>query len=1083
MSVSAPDGGCEAAQKPPPASAEVARTEPAPPVPATTTAPTPAAVAVDFTLPAVVRPPRAPPSDEDREGDHRTAEEEHSSRNSLFEGRLPTTASNSSKLAESLASGLHFMALSSRSDDSNASASNGAALQQPPPPTNTPVTTTFGMPSLQMQVPSTPPRSANGQQPLGSNNHFGGNGFQMFGGIGGPLVAGSHSQSPPEATARDPLQHVPPLFSPNSHHGLSSVGSGLGFGGSNNGGAVGLGAGGTASSSAHSSPLLQPCAPPNDSCLSQEAIHLPENLLEDDDVDFFSQSGGLEMDVGNSMNANGTPPHPGSARPDLQERYLQVPTPRTPQRNNGPVNLHHHAPSTSNSTGMVAYSNGLMSNNGGGVSHMRVEHPSRTLYVGNIDDSLSDQELLRAFAQFGDVRDLYVACRHKAFVRVSYYDIRSARNALVGLQSHPLEVYYTVPQKTPNEKTINQGTLVVFNLDASVTNEQLYRIFSEHGEVKEIRETPNKRHHKFVEFYDVRAAEAALQALNRAEIAGKKIKLEPSRPGGARRTMMTKVTNELMREEARHREELLLQGGSSSVPIHHGALARNLAVQGHGNGSPPYHHHHAPHYQHARGVSSPGPVGPRGMPAYASCLNEGSIGMRATAVNIGKATGNGSGPSGHSESLTGVTSAGAGGALQSNLLASSPVFQPRSYNGLRSGIGPVGPGFMGRDGGLGGAEAGSFTGSGSFQGGFMTSHQQRPASRQQPQQSMSPGSLWGAYGAAGSDAHLVSRTKFNLMPQQPNGSGFLGGSSAVRAASEPWAGLQNGNSNGSITSNGNGGSGLISRLRAPIPHGGPSSSGLQGFDLAGSPGSSFSASPPSMPGAHLSRSYSNSTYDTQHGGTNCLAHRWAQVPEAFPKSHSQGHDLSEHVPSENGWKSLGQFNLDPKIVREGKDLRTTLMLRNIPNKYSQSMLLEKIDETHKECYDFFYLPIDFKNKCNMGYAFINMLDTHHVLSFYSHFNGKGWEKFNSEKVATVSYGRIQGRDALKDHFQNSSLMHEEKRCRPIIFHYPSSRASGSGSTSRSVQLTSNNPEQREAGEAEAFPSTPKSSKYHSQRGN
>ena len=30
-------------------------------------------------------------------------------------------------------------------------------------------------------------------------------------------------------------------------------------------------------------------------------------------------------------------------------------------------------------------------------------------------------------------------------------------------------------------------------------------------QVKEIRETPNKRHHKFVEFYDVRAADAALK--------------------------------------------------------------------------------------------------------------------------------------------------------------------------------------------------------------------------------------------------------------------------------------------------------------------------------------------------------------------------------------------------------------------------------------------------------------------------------------------------------------------------------------------------------------------------------------------
>jgi RNA recognition motif-containing protein len=40
---------------------------------------------------------------------------------------------------------------------------------------------------------------------------------------------------------------------------------------------------------------------------------------------------------------------------------------------------------------------------------------------------------------------------------------------------------------------------------------------------------------KFIEFYDVRAAEAALRSLNKSEIAGKRIKLEPSRPGGTRR--------------------------------------------------------------------------------------------------------------------------------------------------------------------------------------------------------------------------------------------------------------------------------------------------------------------------------------------------------------------------------------------------------------------------------------------------------------------------------------------------------------------------------------------------------------------
>lgn len=53
--------------------------------------------------------------------------------------------------------------------------------------------------------------------------------------------------------------------------------------------------------------------------------------------------------------------------------------------------------------------------------------------------------------------------------------------------------------------------------------------------------------------------------------------------------------------------------------------------------------------------------------------------------------------------------------------------------------------------------------------------------------------------------------------------------------------------------------------------------------------------------------------------------------------------------------------------------------------------------------------------------------------FLQSFNGKKWEKFNSEKVASLAYARIQGKAALIAHFQNSSLMNEDKRCRPILF--------------------------------------------------
>ena len=109
------------------------------------------------------------------------------------------------------------------------------------------------------------------------------------------------------------------------------------------------------------------------------------------------------------------------------------------------------------------------------------------------------------------------------------------------------------------------------------------------------------------------------------------------------------------------------------------------------------------------------------------------------------------------------------------------------------------------------------------------------------------------------------------------------------------------------------------------------------------------------------------------------------------------------------------LNLDD--IASGKDLRTTVMIRNIPIKYTDNILNETFKEFHGK-YDCLYMPYDHEKKGNKGYAFINFVNPLHILLFYEKFNGEKWVHFESSKICELNMAHFQGINEIQKHAKN-----------------------------------------------------------------
>jgi hypothetical protein len=136
---------------------------------------------------------------------------------------------------------------------------------------------------------------------------------------------------------------------------------------------------------------------------------------------------------------------------------------------------------------------------------------------------------------------------------------------------------------------------------------------------------------------------------------------------------------------------------------------------------------------------------------------------------------------------------------------------------------------------------------------------------------------------------------------------------------------------------------------------------------------------------------------------------------------------TEYIPS--SYSGVGQMY----------NSSTTLMIKNIPNRVTREELSERIQEVMPAgSFDFLYMPIDFNNRLNFGYAFLNLSNEMYIDLFTLSFNKKRMfdniGTSSSSKYIEVVVARVQGFNANVNRLISSPvLFNADDGSLPLIF--------------------------------------------------
>ena len=154
---------------------------------------------------------------------------------------------------------------------------------------------------------------------------------------------------------------------------------------------------------------------------------------------------------------------------------------------------------------------------------------------------------------------------------------------------------------------------------------------------------------------------------------------------------------------------------------------------------------------------------------------------------------------------------------------------------------------------------------------------------------------------------------------------------------------------------------------------------------------------------NINNNYKNNNYRKNENNNNISTNM----------NSSTNNSSTNNIQCNKGEKNL--LNLDD--IASGKDTRTTVMIRNIPIKYTDETLIEALEE-FKGKFNCLYMPFDYEKNGNKGYAFINFVNPLHILYFHEKFYGKKWQLFESSKICELNSANFQGINEIQKHSKN-----------------------------------------------------------------